>query len=60
MSKARKQAILILLGVVVLVLAIIVLVRNRDLDTDLLAYTAIAGGLAIVVVSLPINGKNGS
>lgn len=58
MSTARRMAALILLGVAVLVLAIIVLIRNRNIDSDLLAVTAILGGLAIVVVALPVNGKD--
>jgi hypothetical protein len=43
-----------MLSVVVLVLAIIVLIRNRSLDDDLLALIGLVGGLAIVIVSLPV------
>jgi hypothetical protein len=58
MSKARRLLYLILLGVAVLVLSILILVRNRSLDTELLAVVGLLGGLAIVVVSLPVNGNN--
>jgi len=60
-SNAKRTAYLILLGVAVLTLSLIVLARNRELDTDLCAAIGLAGGLAIVVVSLPRdgNGKNG-
>jgi peptidoglycan/LPS O-acetylase OafA/YrhL len=53
-SKARRLAYLILLAVALLVLAIIVLVTSRSVDTDLLAAIGILGGLAIVVVALPV------
>jgi hypothetical protein len=48
---------LVLLGVAILVLSLIVLVRNRSLETDLLAACAIVGGLAVLIVALPNNGK---
>jgi hypothetical protein len=53
----RRMTYLVLLAVVVLVLSLIVLVRNRSLETDLLAACAIVGGLAIIVVALPSDGK---
>jgi hypothetical protein len=56
-TAARRTAILIVLGVVVLVLAGTVLARNRSLDDELLATIGVVGGLAIVVVSLPVNGR---
>jgi hypothetical protein len=52
-TPARRTAALVLLGVVVLVCALIVLVRNRSPDDELLATIGLAGGLAIVIVSLP-------
>jgi hypothetical protein len=58
-TAARRTAVLIVLGVVALVLAGTVLARNRSLDDELLATIGIVGGLAIVVVSLPVNGRNG-
>jgi hypothetical protein len=51
------MTILILLGVAMLVLAIIVYVTGRTYDLDLLATIGILGGLAVVVVTLPQNGK---
>jgi hypothetical protein len=57
MTPARRAFALILLGVAALTLALIVLITNRDISTDLLAAIGILGGLAIVVVSLPANGK---
>jgi hypothetical protein len=56
-TAARRTAVLIVLGVVVLVLAGTVLARNRSLDDELLATIGVVGGLAIVVVSLPVNGR---
>jgi hypothetical protein len=53
----KREIYLILIGVIVLVLAIIILLRNRNIDTDLLAVIGLLGGLAIVIVSLPINGN---
>jgi hypothetical protein len=52
-SLAKRDALLILLGVAVLTLSLIVLIRNRDLDTDLLAVIGLVGGIAVVIVSLP-------
>jgi hypothetical protein len=57
-KRARKQAYLIILSVIVLCLAIFVLVRHKSLDTDALAGIAIAGGFAIIIVSLPDNGND--
>jgi cyanate permease len=57
MSQARRMAALILLGVAMLVLALIVYIRNRGADNDLLATIGVLGGLAVVVVVLPGNGK---
>jgi hypothetical protein len=54
----RKTVLLILLGVAALVLGSIVLVLNRDASSDLLAVVAIVGGLAIIVNSLPVNGRD--
>lgn len=59
MSRARRLAALILLAVAMLTLAIVVLVLNRDVSADLLAALGIIGGVAIAVVALPVNGKNG-
>jgi hypothetical protein len=59
-SSARRQALLILLGVAVLTLSIIVYVRNRSPDDDILATIGVLGAIAIIVVSLPgPNGRNG-
>jgi predicted neutral ceramidase superfamily lipid hydrolase len=58
-SRARRLAALILLAVAMLTLAIVVLVLNRDVSADLLAALGIIGGVAIAVVALPVNGKNG-
>jgi hypothetical protein len=55
--KLRKEVYLILLGVIVLVLSIIILARHRSVDTDLLAVIGLAGGVAIVITSLPSNGS---
>jgi hypothetical protein len=45
------------LAVAMLVLAVYVFATSRQLDVDLCAAMGIAGGLAIVVVALPNNGK---
>jgi hypothetical protein len=57
-SQARKLAALILLGVAMLVLAILVYTRDRRVDDDLLATIGILGGVAVVVVTLPTNGRD--
>jgi hypothetical protein len=54
MTPVRRQALLILLAVACLTLAVIVLARNRSLDDELLATAALVGGVAIVVISLPV------
>jgi predicted neutral ceramidase superfamily lipid hydrolase len=59
MSRARRLAYLILLAVAVLTLALIILIRSRSLDDDLLAAIGLLGGLAIVVVALPVANGNG-
>jgi hypothetical protein len=56
--RLRREVYLILLGVVVLVLSIIILARHRSVDTDLLAVIGLAGGVAIVITSLPANGND--
>jgi hypothetical protein len=53
MTRERRAAALILLGVAMLVLSIIVWVANRGLYTDLLAAAGVAGGLGLVVSVLP-------
>ena len=51
---------MILIGVAILVLASVVFFLNRDLPSDLLAVIGILGGLAVVIVVLPANGRNGN
>lgn len=58
MTRARRQLVMILLGVVCLTLALIVLIRNRSPDDELLAILGLVGGLAIIVVTLPGNGDH--
>jgi formate-dependent nitrite reductase membrane component NrfD len=59
MSWWRREVYLILLGAAALALSIIVLVRDTNLSTELLGSIGVLGGLAIVVVSLPVhNGKH--
>jgi hypothetical protein len=58
--KTKRLLYLMACGFGVLALAIIVLVRekSRGTDTDLLAYVAILGGIAIILTNLPNgNGK---
>ena len=57
MTNTRRFFFLIMFGVVVLVLSIFVLIRNRSLDDELLAIIGLIGGLAIVLVAIPSNGK---
>jgi hypothetical protein len=52
------MAVLVLIGVAMLVLAILVYVRDPRFDDDLLATIGILGGLAVVVVTLPTNGRD--
>ena len=56
----KRVAVLLILGAVTLAVGIIVLARNRSLDTDLLASVSILGGLAMIIVGLPLGrGGNG-
>jgi peptidoglycan/LPS O-acetylase OafA/YrhL len=57
MSNVRRQAILIALAVLLLVLAIIVFATAKDWDLRALAAMGLIGGIAVVIVSLPENGK---
>lgn len=57
MTQARKLFILIILGVIVLALSLTIFLRNRSLDDDLLAIVGIIGGIAIIINTLPSNGK---
>jgi hypothetical protein len=58
--KVKRLLILMACGFGVLALAVVVLVRekSRGTDTDLLAYIAILGGIAIILTNLPLNGKD--
>jgi hypothetical protein len=56
-SPAKKQAVLIILGARALTLALIVFVTNHNFEINLLAALGIVGAVAIIVVSLPPNGK---
>jgi hypothetical protein len=58
MSRARRTAILIVLGAAMLGLAVVVWVLNRDVSSDLLAVGLLLGGAAAVVVTLPRNGHD--
>jgi hypothetical protein len=55
--KVKRLLYLMALGFGVLALAIVVLVRDRSVDTDLLAYIALLGGIAIILTNLPLNGN---
>lgn len=57
MRPAKRQAVLIVLGAVALTLALIVFATAHEVDIDLLAALGIVGAAAIIVVSLPPNGK---
>jgi hypothetical protein len=60
-TRAKQLAVMILLGAAMLALAIVVWVLNRDSSSDILAVIALLGGLAVVVIVLPLsNGKNGN
>lgn len=57
--RLRKTIYLIVIGAAVLALSIVVFVRHKSIDTDALAAIGVLGGLAIIINSLPNNGKNG-
>jgi hypothetical protein len=61
MTQTRRTTLLIVIGAAVLALAVVVFVLARDTGEDLLAVLGLLGGLAIVVVALPVirngNGK---
>jgi hypothetical protein len=58
MTRARRVAYLILLGVGTLTLSLIVLTQNQSISTELLGTVGLLGGLAIILVTLPTNGKD--
>lgn len=55
----RKMLYLILIGAAVVALAIIVFVKHESTGSELLAVIGLLGGIAIIINSLPDNGKNG-
>lgn len=55
----RRTVYLMLLGAAALVVGILVTVTARTLDIRLLAGVCIIGGLAMVVVAIPIGRDNG-
>jgi hypothetical protein len=58
-SFLKRELYLILIGAAVLALAVVVWVLNRDISSDLLAVVAVLGGVAIVLIALPLrNGGN--
>jgi hypothetical protein len=59
-ADTRRIAMLLILGAITLAVGILVLARNRSLDTDLLASVAIVGGLAMILVGLPLHGNGGN
>jgi formate-dependent nitrite reductase membrane component NrfD len=56
--RIKRRFYLTLLGVGALVLAIVVWVRNAEPDTDLLAGGLFLGGIAMLIIALPENGKD--
>jgi hypothetical protein len=54
MNPARRIALLIVIGAAVLALAVIVLATARGTQEHLLAVIGLLGGVAIVIVSLPV------
>jgi uncharacterized membrane protein len=55
-NRYKREIYLIILGVVVLVLSILVLIQNKSLTDELLGTVGVVVGLAILIVSLPVNG----
>lgn len=58
MTEGRRLAYLVILGAALVALAVIVIVRNRTPDDELLASAALVGGLAVLVVAIPGNGRS--
>jgi hypothetical protein len=57
--RLKKQIYLILLGCIAIILGVIVFVTNVDnWRSDLLAVIGVVGGVAIIINSLPTNGKD--
>jgi hypothetical protein len=54
----KREVLLVLLGVVVCALSIVVLVLNRDASTEILGVIGLGGGIAIIVNTLPLNGRD--
>jgi hypothetical protein len=56
--RIKRLLYLMACGFGVLALAIVVLVRDSTIDTELLGYVALLGGVAIILTNLPIDGKD--
>jgi hypothetical protein len=54
MSPIKREVILIVVAVLLLVLAITVFVRSRGFNDHVLAALGILGGIAVVIVALPV------
>jgi hypothetical protein len=54
----KRMLILMACGFGCIALAAVVLIRDRSTDTQLLAWIAVLGGVAIIVTNLPANGKD--
>lgn len=58
--RLRKEIILILAGAAAIAISITVWILGQNLSSDLLAIVGFVGGIAIIVRTLPSNGKTDS
>jgi hypothetical protein len=58
--RIRRLIYFVILGCAAITLSMIVAVRDTNLDTELLSFLGLAGGLAIILNALPANGHDKS
>jgi len=57
--KVKRFLYLMFIGCAAMVLGVTVAVRDTSLDTELLSYLGVLGGLAIIINALPLITENG-
>jgi len=56
----KRFLYLVFIGIAAIVLGVTVAVRNTSVDTELLSYLGVLGGLAIIINAIPLITQNGN